>query len=492
MNRKEIFNKLWRAADIMRRDDGTNGINEYIEQISWMFFLKVFDDIEKRFEYNAKLKDEKYQRIIPKKIRWSEWIEMDTKKIIDYIDSELFPMLGKLSGTPERSTIGLIFSEIRRNKMKSPSNLKDVIDIIKGIDFNNEDDSHALSIFYEELLVKLGKESGIAGEFYTPRPIVKLIVKMVNPQLNSKNKKSTRMLDPFCGSCGFLIESFKNILETGKVKTKDVPLLQRSFFHGYEKKSLPYLVGLMNCILHELITPNVERRNSLNNNIMTFTSEEKFDYVLTNPPFGGVENKQIQQNFPIKHSATELLALQQVMRRLKINGKCGIVVPDGLLSQGLGYGKVKKELLENYNVHTIISLPPGVFANVTASGQGPKTSLIFFDKSGKTKKIWYYELEPKGGKRYSKANPISEVDLVDCYEKWKKKSVSSNSWIYTIDDIVEKEFDLSAQNPNKEKQIVYEDPNEVLDNIIKSSKKFQTDINELKKILTKITYKTEL
>jgi len=400
MSRKELFNKLWRAADIMRRDDGTNGINEYIEQISWMFFLKVLEDIEKRFEYNANLNGKKYERIIPKKFSWSEWIKKDTKTIIKYLDDELFPILAKLSGTPEKDTIGLIFGEIGRNKMKSASNLKDVIDIIKKIDFNKEEDSHVLSIFYEDLLVKLGKESGIAGEFYTPRPIVRLVVAMINPKLNPKDKKSTRILDPFCGSCGFLIESFKRIMSGGNVKTKDIPILQRLLFHGYEKKSLPFMVGLMNCILHGLLTPNVVRRNSLNDNVMKFGPDDKFDYVMTNPPFGGTENKQIQQNFPIKVQATELLSLQQVMRRLKPNGKCGIVVPEGLLSRSDAFADVKEDLLENYNLHTIISLPPGVFANVVSTGSGPKTDILFFDKNGPTEKIWYYEVQsPKPKKK---------------------------------------------------------------------------------------------
>jgi type I restriction enzyme M protein len=270
------------------------------------------------------------------------------------------------------------------------------------IDFNNIEDSHILSQFYEDLLVKLGRESGIAGEFYTPRPIVRLMVKILNPKMNGH----MRLLDPFCGSCGFLVESYKHIMNNQNISAKDYMRLQREVFLGIEKKSLPYLVGLMNCILHGILTPNLINKNSLVENILNFGIEERFESIMTNPPFGGTENKQIQQNFPLKSQATELLALQQIMRRLKPSGKCGMIAPEGLLSRGDTFLKVRKELLENFNVHTIVSLPAGVFANVTAGGQGPKTNIIFFDKAGPTNTIWFYELTPN--KSFTKANPITD------------------------------------------------------------------------------------
>jgi len=472
---------LWRAANIMRRDDGTNGINEYIEQISWMFFLKVFEDLEKRFAGGHALKNKKYVRIIPEKYGWSTWTKKGTTEIIPFIDDELFPLLGQLSGTPEKNTIGIIFSEIRRNKMKSAANLKDVVDVINEIDFNKEEDSHILSQFYEDLLVKLGRESGIAGEFYTPRPIVRFMVAVLNPKLDSR-KEEIRIIDPFCGSCGFLVESYKHIMSTSKVTPKEHQKLQRNTFHGYEKKSLPFLVGAMNCILHGLLTPNVIRKNSLNENILKFGKEDKFDYVLTNPPFGGTENKQIQQNFPVKIQATELLALQQVMRRLRPDGKCAIIVPEGLLSRGDAFANVKKELLENYNLHSIISLPTGVFANVVSTGTGPKTDILFFDKTGKTQQIWYYEVKPpfvpkKGSKiknkNFTKANPIKDDHLKDSLIKSKDRSVSKNSWIVDVKDIIEKKYDLSAENPNDKVQYEFKNPKEILSKIISKEKKIR-------------------
>jgi type I restriction enzyme M protein len=492
MSRKDLFNDVMRAANIMRSDDGTNGVYEYIEQISWMFFLKVFEDLENRFAKEAELRNEKYSNIINKKFSWSIWTKKDTKIIIDYVDSELFPYLEKLSGTPEKNTISLIFQEIQRNKMKSASNLKDVIDIVSEIDFNVSEDSHILSLFYEDLLIKLGKESGLAGEFYTPRPIVRLIVKMTDPQLNQKNKKDTKILDPFCGSCGFLVESFKHILSNKNIPSKDLNLLQRSVFHGFEKKSLPFLVGLMNCILHELITPNIIRKNSLNENILNFGPDEKFDFILTNPPFGGKENKLLQQNYPVKSSSTELLALQNIMRRLKNIGKCGIVLPEGLLSQGDEFKKVKKELVENFNLHTIVSLPQGVFANVTSSGKGPKTNLLFFDRQGPTKKIWYYELHPQIGKDFTKKNPVTDEHLEDCYKKWKERKTSNDSWIVDIKDVVKNDYDLSANNPKAKKKIK-RNFDDLLENYEKTTRKITDLILEINKLRTnKFSFFTDL
>ena len=475
MASNDLKAKLWHAANIMRRDDGTNGINEYIEQISWMTFLKVFEDVEKRFADNAKLENKKYTAIIPKKFSWSSWTTMDTKEIIDFINEELFPKLSSLSGTKEKNTIGLIFSEVRYNKMKSAANLKDVVDIINKIDFNKEEDSHILSQFYEELLVKLGKESGIAGEFYTPRPVVRFVIKLVNPKLDTNNE--IKIIDPFCGSCGFLVETY-NHLKKGKINSKTLSKIEKTSFFGYEKKSLPFLVGFMNCILHELLTPNIERRNSLNDNILKFGVDEKFDYVFTNPPFGGAENKQIQQNFPIKASATELLSLQQVMKRLKPEGECGIVVPDGLLSRPKAFATVKEDLIKNFNVHTIISLSPGVFANVTSSGQGPKTSLLFFNRKGITKRIWYYEQKPPNGKSYSKVNTIQDEHLEECYKKWMNLEESENSWFVNIDELDEN-YDLAARNPNKKDVVEKRTPEEIIDKIISYE-------SEISKTLTKI------
>ena len=225
------------------------------------------------------------------------------------------------------------------------------------------------------------------------------------------------------------------------------------------------------------------RKNSPGENITNFGLDDKFDYVLTNPPFGGTEKKQIQQNFPVRAQPTELLALQQIMKRVKNNGKCGVVVPEGLLSRGDSFAKVKQDLLENYNVHTIISLPAGVFANVTASGQGPKTNLMFFDKTVPTKEIWYYELLPPNGKKYSKARSIRDDDLVDCFEKWKKRTVSENSWIVGVNDIVKRNYDMTARKPEQKMEFNYQDPIDIISETSKLDHEIQTDLEELKNMM---------
>lgn len=499
MNRKDLANKIWNACDIMRRDDGTTGVLEYTEQLSWMIFLKVFEDVERRFEDEARFADKPYQQIIEPQYRWSEWAgkedgelqtyfaEEDLKSIkkknvhilIAFIDDMLFPYLKSLKGTPEREKIAAIFHEIRGNRMKSPYNLKDVIGLLNEIDFNNVEDSHVLSQVYEELLLRLGREGGVAGEFYTPRPIVRLMTKIVNPQIGE------RILDPFCGSCGFLIESYKQIKESKELTVEDYEKLQNETFYAQEKKSLPYLMGVMNCILHDILTPNIVRKNTLEDDIRNIPETQRFEVVLTNPPFGGKEGKQIQQNFPVKIQATELLSLQYVMKKLRKDGRCGIVVPEGILFRGDAFARVKKDLLDNFNLHTIVSLPSGVFANVTSSGQGPKTNLLFFDKTEKTKEIWYYDFagysEAILGKKYSKASGVADEDFEDCYERWKNREISDYSWTVPVKEIEKAGYDLTARNPNRKNDYEHLPPEVLLLGIIEKEKKISEILDELHK-----------
>ena len=503
MNRRDLANKIWQACDIMRRDDGTTGILEYMEQLSWMIFLKVFEDVENRSKEEAEFEGRVYQPIIEERYRWSTWAgkeddelekffsdeelrairKRDEHILIAFIDTKLFPYLRSLRGTPEKEKVAAIFQEIKGNRMKSAYNLKDVIELLNEINFNNVEDSHILSQAYEELLLKLGREGGVAGEFYTPRPIVRLMTKIVSPKIGEK------ILDPFCGSCGFLIESYKHMKESKELIIKDWEKLQKDTFYAQEKKPLPYLIGVMNCLLNGLLSPNIVRKNTLEGDIRNIPETERFDVVLTNPPFGGKENKQIQQNFPIKSRATELLALQYVMKKLRSGGRCGIVVPEGILFRGDAFALVKKELIDNYDLHTIISLPPGVFANVTPSGQGPKTNLLFFNKTGKTKTIWYYDFsgysEEVLKKKYTKANPVLDEDLKDCYEKWKSRDISNYSWVVSTEEIAKRGYDLTARNPNKKEEYEHKPPEILLSEIIEKEKQIRKVLDELYKLLNK-------
>jgi len=479
LDRRELASSIWHACDIMRRDDGTTGVLEYMEQLSWLIFLKIFEDIEKRLEVETQADDREYQPIIEQKFRWSSWAKTDWRgeQLVKFIDAELFPYLRSLSGTAEKETVSTIFSEIAGNRMKSPFNLKDVITLVNDIDFNNPDDSHIMSQVYEDLLLRMGKEGGVAGEFYTPRPIVRLMVKIVNPKIGEK------ILDPFCGSGGFLAESF-NLMKASKELTRsDYETIQRKTFYGQEKKPFPYLLGFMNCILHGLLTPNIIRKNTLEDDIRHIPESERYQVVMTNPPFGGKEGQQIQQNFPVQSQATELLALQYVMKKMKTDGRCGIVVPEGVLFRGDAFAQVKKELLENFNLHSVVSLPSGVFANVTSSGQGPKTNLLFFDRSGPTREIWFYEHIPNGDKKYTKANPITDEDLKECYEKWKKREVSEKSWTVPIEEIVKKGYDLTAKNPNKREESEYKAPEDLISDVIEREKTILEIAEEIQNLL---------
>lgn len=479
INRKDLAGDIWRACDIMRRDDGTTGVLEYMEQLSWLIFLKVFEDVENRLEAEAEFARRSYQPIIDPKYRWSSWVRKDWRgdELIQFINGKFFPHLRSLKGTPEKEMISTIFNEISGNRMKSPYNLKDVINLIDRINFNEVEDSHVVSQVYEELLLRMGKEGGVAGEFYTPRPIVRLVVRIVDPEIGKT------ILDPFCGSCGFLAESYKHMKEPKDPTLKEYKLLQTETFYAQEKKPLPYLLGVMNCILHGLLTPSVIRKNTLEDNIRNIPNAQRFDVILTNPPFGGKEGRQIQQNFPIQSQATELLALQYVMKKLRSRGKCGIVLPEGVLFRGDAFAQVKEELLENYNLHTIVSLPSGAFANVASSGQGPKTNLLFFERTGPTKEIWYYELIPPEGKKYTKGNPIVDEDLKDCYEKWKRRAISENSWIVPVQEVTKRGYDLTAKNPSRKDELEYKPVEELVAGVVEKEQQIMQILEEVQAVL---------
>lgn len=479
MNRETLANGIWNACDIMRRDDGTTGIMQYMEQLSWMLFLKAFEAIEDRYEAQAALGGPPYQRILDGDYRWSVWTKRDWPgdELVDFVDGRLFPHLRSLSGSPERDVIAHIFGEIPGNRMKSPYNLRDVITILDKIDFQSLEDTHVVSAVYEELLLKMGQEGGIAGEFYTPRPIVRFMVKIADPKIGET------IYDPFLGSGGFLAESYLHMKGSRELTIEDHETLQRRTFYGQEKKPLPTLLGMMNVILHGITAPNIVRKNTLEENIRNIPEVQRHGVILTNPPFGGKEGRHVQQNFPVQSQATELLALQHVMKRLKRNGRCGIVVPEGVLFRGDAFATVKKELLQNYNLHTIVSLPPGVFANVAASGTGPKTNLLFFDRTTPTREIWYYELLPPPGTKYTKTNTIQDEHMTDALTKWPDRALSKQSWIVPVEDVVERGYDLTARNPNREEEYEHRPPEELVADVLAKEELIAQILDEVQSLL---------
>jgi type I restriction enzyme M protein len=465
MSREQLANDIWRACDIMRRDNNCGGVMEYVEHLAWLLFLKFLDEQEAIFETEAALSQRQYTRIISSPYRWSEWVskalgtrrgengrrtapEWDGAQLMLFIHGELLPHLASLSGSPERDIIAGVFNDRNVIVCASPYNLKDVLEIVDGIDFTNPDDIHTVSHIYEDLLRKLGQENRLAGEFYTPRPVIRFIVDVIDPQIGET------VYDPACGTCGFLAEAYEHMRRQEQTH-KDYETLQRSTFFGHEKKPIPALLGLMNLVLHGVMAPQIRRRNTLEENIRNVS--ERFDVVLTNPPFGGTENAQIQQNFPVKANATELLMLEHIMKKLKARdgARCGMVVPEGTLFRGGAFANVKQELLENFNLFMVISLPSGTFAPYS----DVKTELLFFERPGPTREILYYEMPlPEELKKFSKGNPIADDLFIGARQVWKcwqayrtgkapRPEPTDTHWIETVETIAERGYDLSAKNP---------------------------------------------
>jgi len=450
---------------------------QYVEQLSWLLFLKLFNDLEKQQE----LLKSKYQPIFDAKYQWYNWAGKKTgEELKEFIERDLIPYLAGFSGTPQKAKIASIFQEVK-NHMRSGYNLAEVVEILDGMDFSKPEDSHILSIAYEDLLMTTaGQKGGGAGEFYTPRPIIRFMINVIQPEIGDK------ILDPFCGSAGFLVESYKYLREKEETLKKHKTLQEKTFY-GQEVKPLPHLIAVMNSMLHGIESPNIVLKNTFEEDLRSIPEAQKFEIILTNPPFGGEEEKRLLANLPFKTSDTELAGLYYCMRKLKAKGRCGIVQPEGVLFRtGGAYKQVKKELLENNNLHTVISLPSGVFACVSPKGgSGPKTNLLFFEKGIPTKEIWYYELTPPNGKNYTRNNPIKDEDLEDAYKKWQKREISKNSWIVKVEDIIKRDYDLSAKNPNKAKGAVYRKPEELLRSVMKKENNLRVTLEQIRSTLNK-------
>ncbi len=486
--RETLINEIWRACDILRRDNNCGGIMEYIEHLAWLLFLRFLDAQEEEWEAQAKLANRPYTPIIDEPYRWRNWARKDwpADDLLSFVHGKLIPYLQNLGGDSIRDTIRGVFSERNVIVCASGYNLKEVIQIIDKIDFHSQDDIFTVSQVYEELLGKLGNENRIAGEFYTPRPVIRFIVKVVDPKIRET------VYDPACGTCGFLAQAYLHMKEQERT-IEDYRILQEHTFYGQEKKPVPALLGLMNMVLHGITAPKVVRRNTLEENVRQVS--ERFDVIMTNPPFGGIEGSHIQNNFPIRSNATELLFLQHIMKKLKPKdgARCGMVVPEGVLFRGGAFADVKRELLEDFNLHTIVSLPPGVFAPYS----DVKTALIFFERPGPTKEIWYYELPlPEGLKKFSKGNPIQDDHFKEAYELWKawndyrkgkgpkEACLSERSWIVPVEEIIQKGYDLSARNPNKNYALELSSPMELLSTMQEREREILSIIEELDEIIS--------
>jgi len=434
MTISELQAKIKSAADKMRADDNTKNALKYLEQLTWLLFLKVFDALEETRETVAEIDGKSYRPLLAGKYRWSTWArdrDLTGDALIDFVTNDLLPHLRGLSGTPRAERMAAIFAEIR-TVMKSGYSLKEVVAVVDEIDFHALDNHHAMSVIYESLLAQTA-DAGWSGEFYTPRPVVESMVRIVDPKLGET------VYDPCCGSAGFLVGSATHI--AGQVKTgEQAAVFNSGTFYGQESGEIAALVGTMNLILHGVEDPQIVRRNTLEQDARNIPPSDQVSIILTNPPFGGTENPQVQQNFPSKSAATELLFLQHCMAKLREGGRAAIVLPDGILYRTeTAFSTVRRRLLNEFNVTAIVRLPTGVFPTAADT----RCNLIFFGKGGRTESIRYYQVPSPPGKRsYSKTNPITR-DVLDGAEKWLVDGIPNEySWEVDYDEVVERGFDL--------------------------------------------------
>jgi type I restriction enzyme M protein len=463
-------NTFKNVDDILHKDAGCSSELDYVEQSSWVLFLKYLEDLEKSRALAKELSGEKYKPLIAEKFRWNTWACPKTKDgkidfnsalsgddLRDFVNGELFPYLAKFKVAAAGSNtleykIGEIFSEIT-NKIQSGYNLREILELVDELKFQTSADIHEMSHLYEDKIKNMGNAGRNGGEYYTPRPLIKAIIKVVQPKIGQT------IYDGAAGSAGFLCEAFAFLMESKKLTPTDVDTLQKKTFFGKEKKSLAYIIGTMNMILHGIDAPNIVHTNTLGENIADIQEKDRFDIVLANPPFGGKERTEVQQNFPIKTGETAYLFLQHFMKILRAGGSAGIVIKNTFLSNTDNASvAIRKELLENHNLHTILDCPSGTF-----QGAGVKTVVLFFNKGEQTKKVWYYQLNP--GRNMGKTNPLSEKDLEEFIELQRDFKDSTKSWSVSVSDVNQITWDLSARNPTSTEDNSVLDPQEVLGEI---------------------------
>ena len=462
--------------DILWKEAGCTTELDYTEQTSWLLFLKYLDGLEQDRADEAALEGKTYTHILDKPYRWETWAapkvpstgsgqagKLDHNKaltgsdLLDFVNRKLFPYL---HGFTQRATgantieykIGQIFSEIK-NKIQSGYNLREIIDHIDELRFRSQNEKYELSHLYEAKIKNMGNAGRNGGEYYTPRPLIRAIVQVVKPQVGQ------RIYDGAVGSAGFLCEAFDYLKDQGNLTTADLKTLQERTFYGKEKKSLAYVIAIMNMILHGIEAPNIIHTNTLAENLADIQEKDRFDIILANPPFGGKERKEVQQNFPIRTGETAFLFLQHFIKMLRAGGRAGVVIKNTFLSNTDNASvSLRKLLLESCNLHTVLDCPGGTF-----QGAGVKTVVLFFEKGAPTRKVWYYSLDP--GRNLGKTNPLNDDDLQEFVELQQTKADSPKSWSVDVSGIDTGTYDLSVKNPDGGEVITHRSPQEIMDEI---------------------------
>ncbi len=467
-----MFEQAFRNIDdILRKEAGCATELDYTEQTSWLLFLKYLDGLEQDRATEAKLEGKKYSFILDKPYRWESWaapkdrsgkldhnVALSGDDLRDFVNAKLFPHLHgfkqKASGPNTiENKVGEIFGEIK-NKITSGYNLREIIDHIDELRFRSQAEKHELSHLYEAKIRNMGNAGRNGGEYYTPRPLIRAIVRVTAPRLGE------RIYDGAVGSAGFLCESFDYLKQANPKRTtaQDKALQERTFY-GKEKKPLAYVIGIMNMILHGIEAPNILHTNTLTENLADIQDKDRYDVLLANPPFGGKERPEVQENFPIRTGETAFLFLQHFIKILKAGGRGGVVIKNTFLSNTDNASvSLRKLLLESCNLHTVLDCPGGTF-----QGAGVKTVVLFFEKGSPTRKVWFYQLDP--GRNLGKTNPLNDEDLAEFVKLQKTFAESPKSWSVDARKIDRSSFDLSVKNPNGRGEAVHRSPQEVMDEI---------------------------
>jgi type I restriction enzyme M protein len=479
-------NTFKKIDDILRKDKGCSTEMDYVEQSSWVLFLKYLDDLERDREAASILTGESYEPLLPAELRWAAWaaprgadgkvdlnVALTGDDLLAFVNGTLWPYLARFRTTADspqtlQYKVGEIFSEID-NKISSGYNLREVIDAIDELRFGSAVAKHELSSLYEDRIKRMGNAGRNGGEYYTPRPLIRAMVKVTDPKIGET------VYDPAVGSAGFLCEAFDYMRNSGDLSTEQLEILQKDTLYGREVKSLAYIIGVMNMILHGVEAPNILHFNSLSENVMDIQDSQRYDVILANPPFGGKERKEVQQNFPIRSGETAYLFLQLFIRSLKPGGRAAIVIKNTFLSNG-DAASLRKELLETCSLDIVLDCPAGTF-----TGTGVKTVVLFFTKGQPTRNIWYYQLDP--GRKMGKTNPLNDADLQEFVSLAPSRGDSEQSWSVAIEDVDSSSWDLSVKNPNRVEEVDNRTPAEILDEIERLDRESSEIIANLRSLL---------
>jgi len=494
------------ARDIMRKDKGLNGDLDRLPMLTWVMFLKFLDDMEQMREADAQLAGEKFRPALDCPYRWRDWAAQEDgitgDELISFINNEeamrpdgkrgsgLFAYLRGLLGTEggdRRDVIATVFKGTI-NRMVNGYLLRDIINKVNGIHFTSTEEIHTLGLLYESMLKEMRDAAGDSGEFYTPRAVVRFMVKVTDPRLGES------VLDPACGTGGFLVESYIHLSEqVNTVQQREE--LQRKSIYGGEAKPLPYLLAQMNLLLHGLEFPQIDPGNSLRFRLREIGDRDRVDVILTNPPFGGEEERGILGNFPEDKQTAEttLLFLQLIMRKLRRApkpGRAAVVVPNGMLFGDGICARIKEELLKDFNLHTIMRLPNGVFAPYTSI----PTNLLFFDRGGPTREIWYYEQPlPEGRKNYTKTQPIQFEEFSDCLAWWENRVENDRAWCVSATEVLKYDnlgallsVNLDVKNPIAKEDFTHLPPEQLVESILKKEQQIADIMGEIKNLLVEV------